>query len=75
MNGQLPINAQSLTTPTVARFFLVHLTGFEHTSSSAHELRLCLSLLFLCVTLTLLSLLTFINSVLPTKHLFDHHRP
>ena len=33
-------------------FFLLPLTEFEHTSSSTHELRLLLLLLFICVTLT-----------------------
>jgi hypothetical protein len=33
------------------------------------------SLLFTCGTLTCSARFRFINSVLPTKHLFDHHRP
>jgi len=39
----------------VKRFFslfLLPFTEFEHTSSSTHELRLFLLLLFICVTLT-----------------------
>ena len=57
------------------KFFLLLLTGFAHTSSSTHELHLFLLLPFICVTLTCPSPFTFINSVLPTKHLFGHHRP
>ena len=57
------------------KFFLLLLTGFAHTSSSTHELHLFLLLPFICVTLTCPSPFTFINSVFPTKHLFDHHRP
>jgi len=53
--GKRLVNAVSLTTPAVSRvcfsFFFVPLTEFEHTSSSTHELRLFLSLRFICVTL------------------------
>lgn len=56
-------------------FSVLHITGFERTSVLARETRLSLSLLFICVTLTLPSPFTFINSVLPTKHLFGHDRP
>jgi hypothetical protein len=51
---------------------LFFITGFGHTPSSAHEPSPSLSLLFICVTLTCSARFPFINSVLPTKHLFDH---
>ena len=45
-----------------------------HTSSSTHELHLFLLLPLICVILTCPSPFTFINSMLPSKHLFDHQR-
>ena len=49
--------ALSLTRPAVARVFSYVLCRIEHTSSSAHELRLFLEFLFICVHPQLLSLL------------------
>jgi hypothetical protein len=57
------------------KFFLFLIAEFAHTSSSTHELHLFLLLPFICVTLTCPSPFAFINSVLPTKHLFGHHQP
>jgi len=72
---QVPINAVSLTTPAVARvFFFAYqwirtylCVGARTASFSAASAHPCHP--------NLLSPFPFINSVLPTKHLFDHHRP
>ena len=69
----------SLTTPAVSRvcfsFFLFLITELAHTSPFTHEA--CLFRVFSPHLWfpNLLSPFPFINSVLPTKHLFDHHRP
>ena len=73
--GQVLINALSLTTPAVARVFSV----------AYHWIRahLYVGVPTACLPAVsaplghpnLLSLLTFINSVLPTNHLFGHHQP
>jgi hypothetical protein len=55
--------------------FLTLIARIEHTSSSAHELRLFLERLIICVHPKLLSLLRSSTLVLPTSHLFDHHGP
>jgi hypothetical protein len=62
----------SLTTPA---YFKLFLTLFERTSSSAHELRLSVLVPFICFTQNLLCPVPFINSVLPTNHLFGHDQP
>jgi hypothetical protein len=69
-----PVSALSLTRPAVARDFSSLTVGIEQTSSLAQELRLFLELVFIWFTLRLLSPV-FISLVLPTSHLFDHHRP
>jgi hypothetical protein len=66
--GQVLVNELSLTTPAVSRVFFLFSSKFEHTFPTAQEWRLFLSLLFICHP-NLPSPLTFINSVLPTKHL------
>jgi hypothetical protein len=55
--GQFPVSALSLTRPAVAKDFSYAIARIEHTSSSAHEWRLFLELLFISVHPKLLSLL------------------
>ena len=68
---------QSLTTPAVSRIFLslfiLLITEFA-AHFSAHRTKACpfRSSLLTCGTLTCSARFLFINSVLPTKHLFDH---
>jgi hypothetical protein len=69
------INALSLTTPAVARVFSFayhrvrahFIVGARTASLPAGSVHLCHP--------NLPSLFPFINSVLPTNHLFDHDRP
>jgi hypothetical protein len=73
--AQCLINAVSLTTPAVARVFSVACHWIRaHFFVGARTASLFAASVHLCRP-NVLSLLAFINSVLPTKHLFDHHRP
>jgi hypothetical protein len=47
----------------ICGYFFLPITEFAHTSSSTHELRFFLLLLFSCVTLIPLGPFTIINSV------------
>jgi hypothetical protein len=60
--------------PAAQEFFLA-MTGFEHTCASAHEPRLISAASIHLCHPNLLGPSVFINSVLPTNHLFDHPRP
>src|ERR1700693_1931116 len=68
-------NAESLTTPAVSRVFFFFSTKTRtHFSVGARTASFTAASVHLYHP-NLLSPFTIINSVLPTKHLFDHHRP
>src|ERR1700676_1256622 len=69
------INALSLTTPALSRVFsLLYCQTRAHFSVGARTASFSAASVHLCHP-NLLSPFTISNSVLPTKHLFDHHRP
>src|SRR5580700_2152009 len=69
------INAVSLTTPAVSRVFsLRYCQTRAHFSVGARTASFSVAPVHRCHP-NLLGPFTIINSVLPTKHLFDHHRP
>ena len=69
------VNAVSLTTPAVSRVFsLLFQETRAHFSVGARSTSFSAACVSLCHP-NLLSLFTIIDSVWPTKHLFDHHRP
>jgi hypothetical protein len=69
------VNALSLTTPALSRVFrLLYYQIRTHLSVGARTASFSAASVHPCHP-NLLSPFTIINSVLPTKHLFDHHRP
>ena len=69
------VKAESLTTPAVSRVFFFFSTKTRtHFSVGARTASFSAASVHLYHP-NLLSPFTIINSVLPTKHLFDHHRP
>src|SRR5271170_3138657 len=65
----------SLTTPALSRVFrLLYYQTRAHLSVGARTASFSAASVHPCHP-NLLSPFTIINSVLPTKHLFDHHRP
>jgi len=73
--GKCLVNAESLTTPALSRVFsLLYWQIRAHFSVGARTASFSAAAVSLCHP-NLLSPLTVISSVLPTKHLFDHHRP
>src|SRR6267143_2091209 len=72
---QCLVNALSLTTPAVSRVLLFPLS--LNSSTLLRQRTSCVSFCRFCSSChpNLPSPFPFINSVLPTKHLFDHHRP
>jgi hypothetical protein len=69
------IRALSLTTPTVSRDFISYF--FCPRTHPSYDTRIASVWLccFTCVTPTRSGRFRFIDSVLPTKHLFGHDRP
>ena len=72
---QVLVNAESLTTPAVSRVFSV--LFYQNSDTLLGRRMKCV---FFCPSVhrchpNRLSPFTIIHSVLPTKHLFDHHRP
>jgi hypothetical protein len=73
--GKCLVNAVSLTTPAVSRVFsLLFFQTWTHFSVGARTASFSAASVHLCHP-NLLSPFAIINSVLPSKHLFDHHRP
>ena len=70
-----PVNALSLTTPTVSRDFIHIFSAYEYTFPGARQSRLCVCLVSLVSPPTSSGRFRFIDPVLPTKHLFGHARP
>jgi hypothetical protein len=69
------INALSLTTPVLSSVFrLLYYQTRAHLSVGARTASFSAASAHPCQP-NLLSPFPFINSVLPTEHLFDHHRP
>jgi len=71
----IEITALSLTTPTFSRDFIRIFCAHDHTFPVAREARLGGSVVSPASPLTSSGRFRFIASVLPTKHLFGHHRP
>jgi hypothetical protein len=70
-----PISALSLTTPTVSRdFILIFFCARTHLSQGTRFASPWLPC-FTCITPNSSGRFCFIDSVLPTKHLFGHDRP
>ncbi len=68
-------NAVSLTTPAIARAFCFAYHSIRaHPCGGARTASVCVASIHLRHP-NLLGPSVFINSVLPTNHLFDHHRP
>jgi hypothetical protein len=70
-----PVTALSLTTPAVSRDFIPGFSAQAHTSSMAREPRVCDRIVFPSRHPNRSAHVRFIDSVLPTKHLFGHDRP
>jgi hypothetical protein len=70
-----PVTALSLTTPAVSRDFIPGFSAQEHTSSMTREPRVCGRIIFPSRHPNRSAHVRFIDSVLPTKHLFGHDRP